>query len=152
MKAVVYYAPGDIRVEQVEVPVCGDSEIRVKIDACAVCGTDLKAYVSGNPRIQAPSVRNPTHKYQGKATAKATATANIGRINQQVRKKCSGANGRTRLMARPSRLVGAPSRVGSRMINKNIPITAVGNTSPTGPLAKTVAPIAPQHPPRAASL
>ena len=46
MKALVYYAPGDIRVEQVDVGVCGDDEIRVKIDACAVCGTDLKACVA----------------------------------------------------------------------------------------------------------
>lgn len=63
MKAVVYYAPGDIRVEQVDVPVCGDDEIRVKIDACAVCGTDLKAYVSGNPRIKAPKVMG--HEFTG---------------------------------------------------------------------------------------
>jgi L-iditol 2-dehydrogenase len=63
MKAVVYYAPGDIRVEQVDVPVCGDGEIRIKIDACAVCGTDLKAYVSGNPRIKAPKVMG--HEFTG---------------------------------------------------------------------------------------
>ena len=62
MKAVVYYAPGDIRVEQVEVPVCGDGEIRVKIDACAVCGTDLKAYVSGNPRIKALQPARPEYR------------------------------------------------------------------------------------------
>ena len=63
MKAVVYYAPGDIRFEQIDVPVCGDDEIRVKIDACAVCGTDLKAYVSGNPRIKAPKVMG--HEFTG---------------------------------------------------------------------------------------
>jgi L-iditol 2-dehydrogenase len=63
MKAVVYYAPGDIRIEQVDVPVCGDEDIRVKIDACAVCGTDLKAYVSGNPRIKAPKVMG--HEFTG---------------------------------------------------------------------------------------
>ena len=63
MKAVVYYAPGDIRFEQIDVPVCGEGEIRVKIDACAVCGTDLKAYVSGNPRIRAPKVMG--HEFTG---------------------------------------------------------------------------------------
>ncbi len=63
MKAIVYHAPGDIRVEQVTVPQCGDDEIRVKIDACAVCGTDLKAYVSGNPRIKAPKVMG--HEFAG---------------------------------------------------------------------------------------
>ncbi len=56
MKAVMYYAPKDIRVETIAVPACGDDEIRVKVDACAVCGTDLKSYNVGNPRIKAPLV------------------------------------------------------------------------------------------------
>ncbi len=63
MKAIVYYAPGDIRIEQVDVPVCGDGEMRVKVDACAVCGTDLKSYVSGNPRIKAPKIMG--HEFTG---------------------------------------------------------------------------------------
>jgi L-iditol 2-dehydrogenase len=54
MKAVVYYAPGDIRVEDVATPQAGAEELRVKVDACAVCGTDLKSYKHGNPRIKAP--------------------------------------------------------------------------------------------------
>jgi L-iditol 2-dehydrogenase len=54
MKAVMYYAPKDIRVELIPVPSCGEDEIRVKVDACAVCGTDLKSYKNGNPRIKAP--------------------------------------------------------------------------------------------------
>ena len=54
MKAVMYYAPKDIRIEKIPVPSCGDDEIRVKVDACAVCGTDLKSYNVGNPRIKAP--------------------------------------------------------------------------------------------------
>jgi len=63
MKAVVYHAPGDIRVENVPVPECGDAEIRVKVDACAVCGTDLKSFKSGNPRIKAPKVMG--HEFTG---------------------------------------------------------------------------------------
>ena len=63
MKAVVYYAPKDIRVEKIPVPVCGDNEIRVKVDACAVCGTDLKTYRHGNPRIKPPKVMG--HEFTG---------------------------------------------------------------------------------------
>jgi len=63
MKAIVYHAPGDIRVETVPVPPCGGDELRVKIDACAVCGTDLKAYLHGNPRIKAPMVMG--HEFTG---------------------------------------------------------------------------------------
>ena len=56
MKAIEYHAPGDIRVSSVPVPQCGDDEIRAKVDACAVCGTDLKAFLHGNPRIKAPKI------------------------------------------------------------------------------------------------
>lgn len=54
MQAVLYYAPGDIRVEDIPEPQAGPGELRVKVDACAVCGTDLKSYQHGNPRIKAP--------------------------------------------------------------------------------------------------
>lgn len=63
MKAIIYYAPKDIRVETVPVPLCGDDEIRVKVEACAVCGTDLKSYKHGNPRIKAPLVMG--HEFTG---------------------------------------------------------------------------------------
>ena len=63
MKAVIYYAPQDIRVETIAVPTCNDDEIRVKVDACAVCGTDLKSYNVGNPRIKAPLVSG--HEFTG---------------------------------------------------------------------------------------
>ncbi len=63
MQAVVYHGPGDIRVETVPVPTCADDEIRVKVDACAVCGTDLKAHLYGNPRIKPPKVMG--HEFTG---------------------------------------------------------------------------------------
>ncbi len=54
MRAVVYHGPGDIRVEELPRPSCGDGELLVAVDACAVCGTDLKTYKVGNPRITPP--------------------------------------------------------------------------------------------------
>ena len=63
MKAVVYHAPKDVRVETIPVPQCGDDEIRVKVDACAVCGTDLKSYLHGNPRLKAPIAMG--HEFTG---------------------------------------------------------------------------------------
>ncbi|MDR0520363.1 MAG: alcohol dehydrogenase catalytic domain-containing protein [Planctomycetaceae bacterium] len=54
MQAVVYHAPGDIRVEDIPKPVCKEGELLVHVDACAVCGTDLKSKHHGNPRIKAP--------------------------------------------------------------------------------------------------
>lgn len=63
MKAVVYHAPGDIRFESVDVPPCGADEIRVKVEACAVCGTDLKTKLHGNPRIAPPQIMG--HEFVG---------------------------------------------------------------------------------------
>ena len=63
MKAVVYYAPGDVRVEEVAVPEAAAGELRVKVVACAVCGTDLKSYKHGNPRIKAPLAMG--HEFTG---------------------------------------------------------------------------------------
>jgi L-iditol 2-dehydrogenase len=63
-EAVVYHAPGDVRVEQVPRPVCGAGELLVAVDACAVCGTDFKAHQSGNLRILAPMVMG--HEFTGR--------------------------------------------------------------------------------------
>jgi len=63
MKAVVYHGPGDIRFESVDVPACADDEIRVRVEACAVCGTDLKTNLHGNPRITPPQIMG--HEFAG---------------------------------------------------------------------------------------
>ena len=63
MQAVVYHAPGDIRVEEVPKPECKPGELLVRVDACAVCGTDLKSRQHGNPRIKAPLVMG--HEFTG---------------------------------------------------------------------------------------
>lgn len=63
-QAVVYYGPQDVRCERVPLPECTEDEIRVRVDACAVCGSDLKAFRSGNPRIRAPMVMG--HEFTGR--------------------------------------------------------------------------------------
>ncbi len=54
MKAAVYRGPGDLRVEEVEVPEITRGEMLVRVDACGVCGTDVKKVKQGflsAPRI-----------------------------------------------------------------------------------------------------
>ena len=63
MKALIYRGPKDIRLETVPVPSCGEGELRVKVDACAVCGTDLKSYLHGNPKIAPPRIIG--HEFTG---------------------------------------------------------------------------------------
>ena len=54
MKAVRYYGKEDLRVEDIAQPRPEKGGLLVKVQACAICGTDLKAYFSGNPRIKPP--------------------------------------------------------------------------------------------------
>jgi len=63
MKAVVYHAPQVIRVDELADPTCGEDELLVKVDACAVCGTDLKTFNHGNPRITPPLTMG--HEFTG---------------------------------------------------------------------------------------
>lgn len=44
MKAAVQYGARDVRVEDVAEPVVAPDEIKVRIDYCGVCGTDLEIY------------------------------------------------------------------------------------------------------------
>lgn len=44
MKAAVYYEPGKIKVEDIEMPHALDDEVIVRVMAAGVCGTDLHIY------------------------------------------------------------------------------------------------------------
>jgi L-iditol 2-dehydrogenase len=41
MRAAVYHAPGDVRIEQLERPAPGPGEVLVEMRACGICGSDL---------------------------------------------------------------------------------------------------------------
>jgi L-iditol 2-dehydrogenase len=63
MSAVVYHGKGDVRVERIPVPECKPGELRIRIDACAVCGSDQKTFNSGNPRMKPPITMG--HEFTG---------------------------------------------------------------------------------------
>jgi len=63
MRAVVFHASLDVRLEEVKKPQCPPDGLLVKIEACGVCGTDLKTYRYGNLRIKAPQIMG--HEFVG---------------------------------------------------------------------------------------
>ncbi len=66
---VVYYAPKDVRIERMEeAPEPGSGEVLIRVEACAVCGTDIKSYVKGNPRIKPPMTMG--HEFVGTVAAR----------------------------------------------------------------------------------
>jgi (R,R)-butanediol dehydrogenase/meso-butanediol dehydrogenase/diacetyl reductase len=47
MKAAVYHGPMDIRLEQLPEPEIKPASVKVKVDWCGICGTDLHEYLAG---------------------------------------------------------------------------------------------------------
>ena len=54
MQAAVYHGVNDVRVEEVPLPAIGPGEVLLRVEACGICGTDLKKIHTGShsaPRI-----------------------------------------------------------------------------------------------------
>lgn len=47
MEAAVYYGRRDVRIEDVDEPVMGSNDVRVTIEYCGICGTDLHEFEYG---------------------------------------------------------------------------------------------------------
>ncbi len=76
MKAVVNYAPHDLRFEEVDVPEIGPGEVLIRVGGCGICAGDVKTFHGnarvwgGNghpPAITAPVI--PGHEFFGRVVA-----------------------------------------------------------------------------------
>ncbi|KAF9461748.1 alcohol dehydrogenase GroES domain protein [Collybia nuda] len=59
MKAARLYGPGDIRVEQVEEPVAGKGQVKVKIAWNGICGSDIHAFLTTVPKYPQGTTPDP---------------------------------------------------------------------------------------------
>ena len=65
MKAVRYYAPNDIRYEEVKIPELKEGEILVKVQAALTCGTDVKTFRRGHPVLIKKVPSGFGHEFSG---------------------------------------------------------------------------------------
>lgn len=56
MKALRYYGPGDIRIEETPIPEISEGEVKVQVRSAGLCATDVKTFQRGHPKIQPGSV------------------------------------------------------------------------------------------------
>jgi len=56
MRVARFYAPEDIRLEDVPEPQPGPGEVKIKVRACSTCGTDVKISRFGHHHIHPPRV------------------------------------------------------------------------------------------------
>lgn len=91
MKAVVAYAPGDYRLEEVAVPKIDDEEILVKVEACGICAGDIKAF-HGAPSFwggegQPPYIKSPMipgHEFIGEIVAIGSRVKGSFKVGDRV--------------------------------------------------------------------
>lgn len=67
MRALILEAPGQLTLQEVEIPQPGPGEVLVRVHAATTCGTDLKAFVRGHPQIPMPGGLG--HEYSGVVAA-----------------------------------------------------------------------------------
>jgi L-iditol 2-dehydrogenase len=56
MKVLRYHTPGDVRVEDAEVPSVGPGELMLRVRNCSTCGTDVKIFRFGHHHIRPPRI------------------------------------------------------------------------------------------------
>ncbi len=57
MRAAVFSGPEKIEVQEIETPTIGSGDLLVKVDTCAVCGTDIRIYLGKKTKgVRVPSV------------------------------------------------------------------------------------------------
>lgn len=47
MKAALWYAPNDVRVENIDEPAATKGTVKIKVKWCGICGSDLHEYLAG---------------------------------------------------------------------------------------------------------
>jgi L-iditol 2-dehydrogenase len=67
MLAIRFYKPGEIKAEQVPIPIPGPGELVVKSTVALTCGTDVKMFRRGHPLAKPPQIMG--HEFAGSVTA-----------------------------------------------------------------------------------
>lgn len=66
MRVATFYAPGDIRLDDVDEPRVGPGQLKIRVRNCSTCGTDVKISRSGHPNMTPPQVMG--HEIAGEIT------------------------------------------------------------------------------------
>jgi L-iditol 2-dehydrogenase len=70
MKALLLTAPGRLELADLEVPHVGPGEVRVRVAACGICGSDVHGYTGAAGRRIPPLVMG--HEAAGTAASRSS--------------------------------------------------------------------------------
>jgi len=111
MKAIVFPSEKQIKVEQVDDPICGDDDVVIQVTSCGICGTDLHIY-RGEYFSEFPLI--PGHEFHGK----------VAEIGKNVSQYKVG----DRVTVDPNLYCGKCSRCRNEQSNQCLNLQAVGVT------------------------
>jgi L-iditol 2-dehydrogenase len=69
MLAAMFYGPMDIRLEERSIPRPGSGEVLLQVAVATTCGTDLKTYRRGHPRLFQQTPAGFGHEVSGRVAA-----------------------------------------------------------------------------------
>jgi L-iditol 2-dehydrogenase len=75
MKAAVYEGKEQVTVREVPEPLLADGEVLLEIEACSVCGTDLRTFRHGDAKITPPRILG--HEFCGRVVESRAPGANV---------------------------------------------------------------------------
>lgn len=75
MRAVVLFAPGKMAYQEVETPHPKEGGVILKIGAALTCGTDLKAFLRGHPKMPTPTLFG--HEFSGTVAEVGQGVKNV---------------------------------------------------------------------------
>ena len=65
MKAAVFYAKNDLRIEEIDRPTAGVGEVVLKVMACGICGTDVHIFHGDEGAAPTPAGTVLGHEFAG---------------------------------------------------------------------------------------
>lgn len=82
MRAAIYRGKEALDVEEVDDPIIADGEVLLEIEACAVCGTDLRTYRHGDQKIKPPRILG--HEFCGRVVDSRASETHGLRLGDRV--------------------------------------------------------------------
>ncbi len=95
MKAAVFYKKHDLRIEDLPMPVPGDTDVLIRVHACGVCGTDVHIFHGDEGAAQTPAGTALGHEFAGEVVqvgAKVTAVKPGDRVCVDPNQLCNACS------------------------------------------------------------
>lgn len=87
MRAARYHGAGDVRVEELDPGVLDENDVRIAVEYCGICGTDLSEYTDGPTAVPGKEPHPVTgatlpvrlgHEFAGRITETGDAVEHVG--------------------------------------------------------------------------